>query len=65
MTPSASEPEATACLNCGASLQGPFCATCGQQAQPLNPRLREVAHDMAHELLDVDGKTIRVLLHWW
>lgn len=59
MTPSAPEPVATACHNCGAALQGPFCASCGQQAQPLDPRLRDVARDMGHELLDVDGKTIR------
>jgi hypothetical protein len=59
MTPSAPDSVATSCYNCGAQLHGPFCAACGQQAQPLNPRLRDVVRDMAHELLDVDGKTVR------
>jgi hypothetical protein len=59
MSPSAPEPVATSCYNCGTPLQGPFCSACGQHAQQLNPPLRAVAREMAHELLDVDGKTVR------
>jgi uncharacterized protein DUF3667 len=53
------------CDNCGAPLVGPFCASCGQKAHALNPTLRDVAHDLTHELLHVDGRifaTLRRLL---
>lgn len=53
------------CPNCGAALGTPFCAQCGQKAAPLNPSLRDVAHDVVHELIHVDGKivqSVRLLL---
>jgi hypothetical protein len=52
-------PRAEACHNCGAVLHGRFCAACGQEARPLDPPFREVARDLGHELLDVDGRLIR------
>jgi quinoprotein glucose dehydrogenase len=47
------------CHNCRAELHGPFCAQCGQEALPLNPRLRDVVREFAHELLDMDGRVFR------
>jgi Protein of unknown function (DUF3667) len=52
-------PRAEACRNCGAVLHGRFCAACGQEARPLDPPFREVARDIGHELLDVDGRLLR------
>jgi hypothetical protein len=52
-------PRAEACHNCGAVLHGRFCARCGQEARPLDPPFREVARDIGHELLDVDGRLLR------
>ncbi len=53
------------CPNCGASLDGAFCATCGQKAGPLDPSLRDLLHNFVEEVLNVDGKTfqsVRLLL---
>jgi quinoprotein glucose dehydrogenase len=47
------------CHNCRAELRGPFCAQCGQEALPLNPRLGDVVREFAHELLDMDGRVFR------
>jgi hypothetical protein len=47
------------CPNCGAPLHAAFCATCGQKAAPLNPSLGEFLHDLAHELVHVDGKIVQ------
>ena len=47
------------CHNCRAELHGPFCAQCGQEALPLNPRLRDVAGEFVHELADMDGRIFR------
>jgi len=56
----------TSCLNCGASLQGSFCAQCGQRAVPADPTVSELASDVFHELSGYDGRiasTFRNLLH--
>jgi Protein of unknown function (DUF3667) len=47
------------CPNCGAGLDGAFCATCGQKAGPLNPSLRDVLHNFVEEVLNIDGKTFQ------
>lgn len=55
----------TDCLNCGAPLQGAFCAACGQRAVPPNPTVTELAGDAWQELSGYDGRiaaTIRGLL---
>lgn len=55
----------TECANCGAMLDGAFCAQCGQKAAPLNPSVGEFLHDLFHELTHVDGKivqSVRLLL---
>lgn len=53
-----------ACLNCGASLSGPFCATCGQRDIPPYPSVRELAVDAVAEFSGWDGRlasTLRAL----
>lgn len=52
---------ATSCLNCGASLDGAFCAACGQQAADPNPTMRELVTEFAGELTSFDGKLWRSL----
>jgi phospholipase/lecithinase/hemolysin len=49
----------TACRNCGAPLQGRFCASCGQEDQPLDPSIGEVVGEMAREISDLDGRIPR------
>jgi hypothetical protein len=56
-------PVAGTCHNCGAILQGRFCSACGQESRSLDPPLSELAREVAHELLDVDGRTIRSVRH--
>lgn len=53
------------CLNCGAGPVTAYCAECGQKAGQLNPTVRELLHDVWHEVLHIDGKvltTARALL---
>ena len=50
-----------ACLNCGAALDGPFCAHCGQRAIPPHPTVRELAGDAAGEFSGWDGKFVETL----
>jgi hypothetical protein len=49
----------THCPNCEATLEGPFCARCGQRAAPLNPSLGEFVHDLFHEVAHFDGKIVQ------
>jgi hypothetical protein len=54
-----------ACLNCGAQLGGPFCASCGQRDIPPYPSVRELAMDAAAEFSGWDGRlasTFRALV---
>ena len=55
------ESSATECLNCGAPLQGPFCAHCGQRVAAARPTLHHFLHEATHEFLHVDGKIWRSL----
>jgi hypothetical protein len=53
------------CLNCGAALDGRFCAACGQRVVPPHPTVRELVGDAWHELSGYDGRiaaTFRGLL---
>src|SRR5437763_7136925 len=53
------------CLNCGATLAGPFCAECGQRAIPPYPSVRDLMVDAFWELSGWDGRfasTVRALL---
>ena len=55
----------TACLNCGAELEGPYCAQCGQQAH-VHRTLGAFWHDLVHSVLHFEGKIWRTLpLHAW
>ncbi|MFN2564405.1 MAG: DUF3667 domain-containing protein [Gemmatimonadaceae bacterium] len=45
-----------ACLNCGAALTGPYCASCGQQRRDTDLTLRELLHETAQELTQWEGK---------
>jgi hypothetical protein len=49
------------CPNCRAPRTGRFCAACGQKAAPLAPTLGYFAREVAHEILNVDGKIFRSL----
>jgi len=55
------------CKNCQTQLQDDtkFCSLCGQSAASLNRPFLDVAKEMSHELLDIDGKlwlTLRTML---
>ena len=53
------------CLNCGETLQGAFCSSCGQRSVPANPTVSELAGDAWQELSGYDGRiaaTFRNLL---
>ena len=54
-----------ACLNCGASLTGAFCAACGQRDVPPYPSVRDLVVDAFWELSGSDGRfanTVRALV---
>jgi hypothetical protein len=51
--------ESTACRNCGALLQGRFCAICGQEDRPLDPSIRDVLGEVAREISTLDGRILR------
>ena len=51
--------ESVACRNCGALLQGRFCAICGQEDRPLDPSIREVLGEVAREISTLDGRILR------
>jgi hypothetical protein len=48
------------CLNCGASLSGPFCAACGQKAH-VHRSVRAFFQDFAQSLFNFEGKIWRTL----
>ena len=48
------------CLNCGASLIGPYCATCGQKAH-IHRSMRGFMHDFVQGLFNFEGKIWRTL----
>ena len=50
----------TACVNCGAPLDGPFCRMCGQKAH-IHRNLRGFLHDVVHGVFHFEGKAWRTL----
>ncbi len=59
------EGHSAVCLNCGAPLTGPFCASCGQRDIPPYPSVRELAVDAVSEFSGWDGRlasTLRALI---
>jgi hypothetical protein len=55
----ASEP--SRCLNCEAELIGPYCALCGQRAQPLRLTLRSFVAGWFKEIFEADGRLARTV----
>lgn len=54
-----------ACLNCGTTLEGPFCSRCGQRAIGAYPTVSDMIGDAWQELSGWDGRlarTVRLLL---
>jgi hypothetical protein len=49
------------CLNCGAVLEGRFCASCGQRSVGAYPTVGEMVGDAWQELVGYDGKFMRTL----
>lgn len=49
-----------ACLNCGAAINGQYCAHCGQAAH-LHRSFAAIGHDLAHGVLHFEGKIWRTL----
>ncbi|MBN1240245.1 MAG: DUF3667 domain-containing protein [Gammaproteobacteria bacterium] len=58
--PSAGAPPRPACLNCGAALAGPYCASCGQSAH-VHRSFRSLGHDILHSVFHFDGKLWRTI----
>lgn len=55
----------TRCLNCGASLPGSYCPTCGQKDQPLRTPVHRFVVNTLAEYLGLDGRlwpTLRLLI---
>jgi len=52
-------PLSAECLNCRATLAGPYCAACGQKASAANPTFHDLMHEFLHETLHVDGRIWR------
>lgn len=50
----------TACLNCAAPLDGPFCRMCGQRGH-VHKTLAAFLHDLLHGVFHFEGKTWRTL----
>ena len=48
------------CLNCGAALDGHYCANCGQSAH-IHKTVGAIFHDLMHNVLHLDGKLFRTL----
>jgi hypothetical protein len=48
------------CLNCGATLDGAFCASCGQRAH-LHRSLLHLGHDILHGVFHFEGKMWRTI----
>ncbi|MGQ0661334.1 DUF3667 domain-containing protein [Sphingosinicella sp.] len=56
----ASEAGERNCLNCAASLDGPYCRQCGQKAH-VHRSVGAIVHDLVHGILHLDGKFWRTL----
>lgn len=54
-------PETSACRNCGETLLGPYCWSCGQEDLDLHRPLQQMARDAAGDLLNLDTRLLRTL----
>jgi hypothetical protein len=50
--------EPRTCLNCGASLTGPFCAACGQPDVEMNVTLRGILAELVADVLNWDSRFV-------
>jgi hypothetical protein len=53
------------CKNCGAALEGRFCANCSQAADVHVPSTRELMHEMLEGLTHSDSRLWRTLKYLW
>ncbi len=53
--------ESPACLNCGAMLTGPFCASCGQEADAHRKPVLGLLSELADSIGNWDSRTLRTL----
>jgi hypothetical protein len=49
------------CLNCNATLHGPYCHSCGQKATAANVSMHDFVHEATHEFLHLDGKILQTV----
>jgi hypothetical protein len=49
------------CPNCSQTLEGEFCANCGQRDVDLERPIGDLLHELIRETLDVDGRAWRTL----
>ncbi|MGF1462784.1 MAG: DUF3667 domain-containing protein [Maricaulaceae bacterium] len=49
------------CANCGAALNGPYCAACGQSRASVNRPLGVLLGESVTDLVDLDGRFLRTL----
>jgi hypothetical protein len=54
-------PPGSACMNCGATLEGPFCHQCGQLAEDYHRSLWRLFEEVFEGLADKDGRFWRTL----
>jgi len=61
--PSISSPteEAQACPNCGSTIAGAYCGTCGQKAQSLREPVRRFVVEALDEFIGLDGRFWRTM----
>ena len=59
--PSVAQPP-SACLNCGAPLQGAYCHACGQPVKGMIRPLSGMLHDVADTIFNIDSRVFHSLL---
>jgi len=59
--PAPAAAETRACRNCGETLLGPFCWSCGQEDVDLHRPLKQLAQDAVGDLLNLDTRLLRTL----
>jgi hypothetical protein len=53
---------AARCLNCGAALSGPYCATCGQRQTDLRVSFWHLITEALHEAFELDSRIVRTVV---
>lgn len=55
-------PRSSHCQNCGEALAGRYCAACGQKDEHRILPLKDLLHEVFHEILHLDARFLRTLL---